>query len=271
MAQANDPRAGATPSSTHKRGAHASRSPLRLYLLIENPPLREHLRIVLANQGYEFRLSAEANRLDLQGFQPDVFVVEINSPNHNALQLVLLLKARFSGVPVLAVAPLDQLEWISEGVRSGVDEFVFLPLRPVELEARLQLMQIRSASVATTRPLIERRQSRHRPHTGEGECNPVRTSFLIDDRTKTVIVENRAVSLSPSEYLLLKLLASDPNRVFSTREIIACVWPGSQTASSADVQRFIYLLRRRIERDAHNPRWIRTVRGFGYLLDPIGG
>jgi len=90
--------------------------------------------------------------------------------------------------------------------------------------------------------------------------------LIIDDVRKEVRLEDRTVSLSPKEYRLLKLLASSPGRVFPAREILAELWPGSPYATRQDVQKYVYLLRRKIERDSKNPRLVLTSRGFGYRL-----
>jgi len=88
----------------------------------------------------------------------------------------------------------------------------------------------------------------------------------IDDSVKHVKVKGRTVSLSPKEYELLKLLASEPGRVFSHQEIIAEVWQNKPLITSSDVTKYIYLLREKLEDDPENPRYILTVRGFGYKL-----
>jgi DNA-binding response OmpR family regulator len=88
----------------------------------------------------------------------------------------------------------------------------------------------------------------------------------IDDTQKCVRLRGREVALSPKEYELLKLLASQPGRVFSDEEIIRHVWPEGGLASSTDVRRYIYLLRQKIEADPKNPTLVLTVPGFGYKL-----
>lgn len=95
--------------------------------------------------------------------------------------------------------------------------------------------------------------------------------LYIDDRRKIVLVNGAPVRLSAKEFDLLKLLASDRGRVFSSTEIIERVWRDSGRATRSDVRQAIYLLRRRIENDPHDPRWILTVKGFGYALGDDAG
>ena len=91
-------------------------------------------------------------------------------------------------------------------------------------------------------------------------------SLLIDDRTKMILREGEPVRLSPKEYKLLKLLAVDAGRVVSSEEIINHLWPGRSGVTLSDVKQAVYLLRKRIEQNPAKPRWIHTVKGFGYQL-----
>lgn len=90
--------------------------------------------------------------------------------------------------------------------------------------------------------------------------------FVIDDRQKLVFIEGERKHLSRKEYTLLTLLAADPGRVVSNEEIVACLWADRNDATVGDAKQSIYLLRKRIEKDPRNPRWIQTVNGFGYQL-----
>jgi hypothetical protein len=91
---------------------------------------------------------------------------------------------------------------------------------------------------------------------------------FIDDHAKEVRLNGTTLPLTPREYALLSLLASEPGKVFSAQEIIERAWSTERFMSSEDVKKYIYLLRQKIERDPQNPQVILTVRGFGYKLVP---
>jgi DNA-binding response OmpR family regulator len=90
-------------------------------------------------------------------------------------------------------------------------------------------------------------------------------NIRIDDRAKTVTIGAEPVALSPKEYELLRLLASEPGRVFTNEEIINSLWDGGR-ATSSDVKQYIYHLRNKIERDPQVPQLIVNIKGFGYKL-----
>ncbi len=95
----------------------------------------------------------------------------------------------------------------------------------------------------------------------------VMAALVVDNVGKRVFLRGTEVKLSPKEYELLRLLASEPGRVFSNEEILQAVWAGRQWATAQDVKQYIYFVRRKLEADPENPRFIITVRGFGYKLN----
>jgi DNA-binding winged helix-turn-helix (wHTH) protein len=92
--------------------------------------------------------------------------------------------------------------------------------------------------------------------------------LVIDDHAKEVRLNEATLPLTPREYALIRLLASEPGRVFSAQEIIARAWGTEKFISSEDVKKYIYLLRQKLEYDPQNPKVILTVRGFGYKFVP---
>jgi DNA-binding winged helix-turn-helix (wHTH) protein len=92
--------------------------------------------------------------------------------------------------------------------------------------------------------------------------------LCIDEAAKRVSLAGREVRLTPKQYTLLSLLASDVGRVFSEAEILKVVWSESDYADSKDVKQYIYLLRRRLaEANAEGGRLVVNAPGFGYKLD----
>jgi len=87
----------------------------------------------------------------------------------------------------------------------------------------------------------------------------------IDDRRKTVSINDTPIQLSQREYDLLKLLASEPGKVFSPQEIKDAVWPDGVVLAD-DVKKYIYLLRQKIEPENGEPTIIVNVKGFGYRI-----
>lgn len=90
--------------------------------------------------------------------------------------------------------------------------------------------------------------------------------FRIDSRIKAVFLGHKNLELTRKEFDLFELLASDSDRVFLTEEIIDYLWPENDRATKSDLYQYMHLLRKKIEKDPENPKWIMTIKGFGYKL-----
>ena len=153
-----------------------------------------------------------------------------------------------SAVPVVLLTALDDTEDVVRGLAMGADDYLTKPFDVRELDARVQAILRR----------LEASGTRARLDVG---------AIHIDDRSKTVTVGESYLSLSPKEYKLLKLLASEPGRVFSSDEIIAHLWPDSDRAAANDVKQYIHLLRSKLYRSADIGDPIENIKGFGYRLN----
>ncbi len=203
------------------------------------------LEEALQDEGYRVRVVA--NKTDavdlLSRWTPDLILLDVILPESKNAGWELLAEIRGrSSVPVIMVTALSRADDRVRGLRDGADDFISKPFHLEEVLARVE------AVLRRTQP-------------GIGGLD-----LIIDDVRKEVRLRERTVSLSPKEYRLLKLLASSPGRVFTTDEILGELWPQSPYATGQDVQKYVYLLRRKLERDPKNPRLVLTSRGFGYRL-----
>lgn len=191
--------------------------------------------------------SREQARALLREMSPDVVLLDLVLPESDQAGWSLLKEIGELDDPPATLVVSSKLNRVSDRVRAldmGADDFISTKAFDLEeLKARM-------------RAVLRRTQARKAPKTG----------IHIDDDRKEVIVDDRRVSLSPREYYLLKFLCTDVGRVYSSRDILDALWSESSYASDQDVQKYIYLLRKKIEKDPKNPRIILTVRGFGYRL-----
>lgn len=175
--------------------------------------------------------------------KPDLVLLDIMMPQLDGWEVLHYIRVA-GQTPVLMITAKDATDDIVKALSAGADDYIVKPLKLREVEARIAAVMRRVQPSA---------------HWRVGELE-------IDDAKKRVRVGEKEIALSPKEYELLKLLGSQPGRVFSDHEIIRHVWPEGGLASSTDVKRYIYLLRQKIETDPKNPRLILTVPGFGYKL-----
>ena len=90
--------------------------------------------------------------------------------------------------------------------------------------------------------------------------------MVIDDRCKRVTIFGEEIALSPKEYQLLQLCASEPGKDFSHEEITECLWPQRDDGEGVDIKQYVHLLRSKLGRVRGGRDLIENVKGFGYRL-----
>ena len=217
---------------------------MKVLIVEDDPEARLILAKYLASRGYE-ALEAEDGTQALEAFhrsEPDALLLDLMIPSPDGWEVLQYVRGQ-SSIPIVVITARDATDDVVKALQMGADDYITKPFKLREVEARLE---------AALR--------RHRPSVLK--IGPLE----IDDQRKEVRLRGERVELSPKEYELLKLLASEPGRVFSDREILERVWPEGSLASSTDVKRYIHLLRRKVEEDPKQPKLILTVKGFGYKL-----
>lgn len=213
------------------------------------------LEEALRSGGYQVRSAGtmEAAKSALEECSPDLILLDIILPESNDAGWHLLKWIRDRGsIPVILVSALSRADDRVRGLRSGADDFISKPFHLEEVLARIEAVL-----------------RRVQPDT---DISELKLKLKIDDLRKEVSIQGRTISLSPKEYQLLKLLASSPGRVFTSDEILLELWPATVEpdertyADGQDVQKYVYLLRKKLEIDPKDPELIVTVRGFGYRL-----
>jgi len=222
---------------------------MRVLLIEDDIPIQELLRAYFEAKGHAVATAADGVE-GLKAFNaelPELVLLDVGLPKLDGWAVLEAMRAS-SAVPVVLLTALDDTEDIVRGLAMGADDYLTKPFDVRELDARVQA-------------ILRRLEA-----SGTGARLDV-GAIHIDDRSKTVTVGESYLSLSPKEYKLLKLLASEPGRVFSSDEIIAHLWPDSDRAAANDVKQYIHLLRSKLYRSADIGDPIENIKGFGYRLN----
>ncbi len=222
----------------------------RILVVDDDTVIRTMLRRLLTTEGYAVDEAGDGPTAleKVPTFAPDLLLLDIMMPGQDGLDVLAGLRAT-SDVPVILLTAKGDEAHRVLGFRFGADDYVVKPFSTAELVGRI------GAVLRRTGPSRPRHDLRF-------------DGLHIDPAARRVTVHGRAVDLPARECELLTFLASSPERVFSREELLERLWPHSADRSPATVTEHIGRIRRRIEDDPEQPRWVRTVRGLGYRFEP---
>jgi two-component system alkaline phosphatase synthesis response regulator PhoP len=209
----------------------------------------ELVKMYLRRDGYDVLTAfegIEALRLAREA-RPDLLVLDLMLPGIDGLTICRTLRAE-SDVPIIMLTAMTTEEDRLKGLDLGADDYVTKPFSPKELAARVRAVLRRLPEEALSRGPVEVEQG------------ALKVNFL----TREVTHNGRHIGLTPVEFKLLGVLVREPNRVFSREQLINRVFGGDFDGFDRTVDVHILNLRRKLEPEPANPRYIRTVYGMGY-------
>jgi DNA-binding response OmpR family regulator len=220
-----------------------------LLLVEDEDAIVRPLTAALSREGFRvewFRAAEDA--LDaIPGLKPAVAILDIALPGMSGLEACRIIKQRWT-FPVLMLTARGTYEDRILGLELGADDYVPKPFSSRELVARLHALL-------------------RRAEWGVERARPTEIGDLTIDRDRReVLVGGRQVHLSPREFDLLALLAERSPKVVRREDLLREVWDAHWDGPEATLDVHVAQVRRKIEPDPRNPRYLHTVRGVGYRV-----
>ena len=214
--------------------------------------LRALLERYLAGAGFRVTTAETATdaRDKLRFMHPDMLVLDVMMPGENGLTLTESLRQQGSDVPVLLLTARSGPEDRIIGFEAGADDYLGKPFEPRELVLRIRALLRRAPAPAPETPI------------GPVQLGPL----FLDTERGELTGPDGVVRLTGGEAALLVALARKPNEVLSREDIAATLGMDEAGERAIDVQ--VTRLRRKLEADPREPRFLHTVRGRGYVLKP---
>lgn len=229
-------------------------------LIVEDDnEIRELLRLYLTKNGFR-TFGANDGITALREFelsQPDIVLLDIQLPGMNGLEVCEQLRS-VSNVPILFISARGDAEDIIRGLDLGADDYIPKPFDPAIVVAKVKA-NLRRAPI----------YRRYDHSVGGRPLEPTIPieGIYIDSKKMTVYSDGREAKLSAKEFQLLLFMANRPNEVFSASELYEHVWGRDSNDDPRTVMVHIYNMRKKLELNPAEPRYIVSVRGMGYRYE----
>lgn len=230
---------------------HADGSPARILIVDDEKSLADLLAQALAYQGWTVATAHNGFQAieKAREYAPDVVILDIQMPGLDGMETLARLRATNTHLPVLFLTARDAVEDRIAGLRAGADDYVTKPFDLNEVAARIDALLRRSGMNAST-PTAELTVG----------------NLVLNENTHEVTRAAQPVTLTNTEYELLRYLMENAGIVLSKSQILDRVWSYDFGGESNVVELYISYLRKKIDKD--HPPMIHTVRGAGYILKP---
>jgi len=226
----------------------------KLLIVEDDADLVRALEVYFSRVGYEIVSAADG----LEGMQtlynerPDIVILDIAMPKMDGWEVCRRIR-ELSDVPIIMLTARVQEDERVKGLKLGADDYVVKPFSLKELEARLEAVLRRAPDAS------ERREG---PLFANDE-------LVVDAERLLVTHHGERIDLTPTELRLLLFLAENVGRVLTHRQILDKIWGNDYSDDVDYVKLFVYRLRRKVEPDPKQPRYIISERGIGYrFVDP---
>ena len=228
---------------------------IKLLIVDDDPALRQLLADYLNKHGYDTLLAPDARDLSarIARFEPELIVMDRMMPGGDGAEACRALRAMGEDIPVILLTARDESVDRIIGLEAGADDYLGKPFDPRELLARIQavLRRKRGASALNKDSAV---------HFG---------AFVFDPVMRQLTKQDEIVKLTGGEINLLESLIRTPGKPLSREKLLTLARDdeaGERNDRAIDIA--ILRLRRALEDDPKQPRWIQTVWGTGYRFSP---
>jgi DNA-binding response OmpR family regulator len=224
----------------------------RIAIVEDEAELAALLEYNLTRSGYQAQVlpGRRGTLKDLESWKPDLIVLDVMLPEEDGFDLCRRIRQSpvLAGTPVLFLtARSDEVDRVL-GLEIGGDDYMTKPFSPRELVARVKA------------------HLRRGEREGEAPVTAV-GSFKLDRGAHRVFLRDRELSLTSTEFKLLELFLTHAGRAYSRDQLLEEVWGQQRYVTPRTVDVHIRRLREHIEDEPDNPRYLTTVRGFGYRFE----
>lgn len=223
----------------------------KILVIDDEVAIRDLIELILKRENYQVKTS-ENGTIGLQeisSFEPDLVLLDLMLPDYSGYDVCREIGKK-STIPVIMLSAKNEIIDKVLGLELGAEDYLTKPFDNRELLARIKVVLRR----------YEASDTNINSHT-----EPVVYGDLeIDFETKRVLKEGTLISLTAKEFKILETLSKRPKKIFTREELLELIWGYDYMGESRSVDMTIMRLRKKLEDDSENPRYVKTIYGFGY-------
>jgi two-component system, OmpR family, KDP operon response regulator KdpE len=219
----------------------------RILIVDDEPQIRRLLQTGLAGYGYTVEVAADGLEAveQARAWRPDVIVLDLGLPKLDGIAVTEAIRG-WSAVPIIVLSVRDSDRDKIVALDRGADDYLTKPFSLPELLARIRVALRHTAQTASTEPVL------------------TFDDLRLDLPRRQVHLGDQEIHLTPTEYELLKLLASQAGKVLTHTLLLRTIWGSAYERDTQTLRVFIGQLRRKLGDDPTQPRFILTEPGIGY-------
>lgn len=229
--------------------------PARVLVVDDEPQITRVLRTVLASEGYQVRTAPEGESAltSFRDWKPELVITDLYMPHMDGVELCKRIRAQ-SNVPIIVLSVKGEERTKVEALDAGADDYVTKPFGTDELLARVRAALRRAGS-----------------GEGDGDMTAIDAGhFKVDLHSRRILAHGNEVRLTPKEFDLFVYMARHPSRVISHRTLLEAVWGEASQEQPEYLRVFMGQLRKKLEPDPSNPKYLVTEPWVGYRFNPNG-
>ncbi|MCM3207578.1 MULTISPECIES: response regulator transcription factor [Paenibacillus] len=226
---------------------------VKVLLIEDERNLADMIAFFLEEEGYQTERAHNAREAlqAFSGFKPDIVVTDLMLPETDGNELVQSLR-QHSTIPVLMISASTMLNDRLRALQNGADDFLCKPFSLKELDVRIRALLRRSSIFHSEKVVV----------TNEATAVPGHVS--VNEYRRTLFVEDCEIEVTHIEFEIMKEFHRSPGKVFTRNELMDRIKGSERAYLDRTIDVHISSLRKKIEPDPKNPRYIKTVWGTGY-------
>ncbi|MFJ7934375.1 VanR-ABDEGLN family response regulator transcription factor [Sporosarcina sp. NPDC096371] len=227
---------------------------INILVIDDEKEIADLIEVYLKNENYNvftFYTAKEALHC-IETEKLDLAILDIMIPEVDGFTILRKIREKFNFPVIMLTAKEEEIDKIN-GLSLGADDYITKPFRPLELVARVKA-QIR-------------RFTKYNQDTKQNENIIDFSGLILDQSTRKVFLNERPLSLTPTEFSILWYLSSNRGKVVSSEELFQAVWGEKYFNSNNTVMVHIRHLREKMNDSAEKPKFIKTVWGVGYTIE----